>query len=1054
MPIEPQSVLIEFVADTSHLSEAITILEKMGTVDEKVASDFRKASAEINKRAEEIKNGFSTASKGTKANLEEISIATKKMTNNFHSAFMEGVMDTLKEAGVSLEEFVEALMKGNAKGAGSLKTVKQELRELTEQIARAKVAGQDYGEAYDELVLKAGRLKDAIGDVGQEVKNAGSDTSNLDGLISAASAVAGGFAVAQGAVALFGDESEDLQKTLLRVNAVMSILQGLQAIQNARLKESAAVRLLDKTQTYAQIAAQKLYALVVGETTGALKAFRIALASTGIGLLVIAIGAIVANWNKVKEAMSGVSEKQRQLVETTRKTVEAENEKLEALNNQDNLLKQQGKSEREILELKIRQTNEVILARQQQLKAQEDIVRTQAQTEKRNRELLKGVTDVIFFLLNGITKSISYVAELFGKKIVLPTLGDFAGLIFNEKEVEDKGKAAREAAQKELDALLNQRAGYLLNIQQLDKAAAEQRLRDQIATIEDRLLTVQAGSKKELDLQKQLINARAHLDLLSAKSAAEMKLINDKKNRDLLQADADFEKARLASKSKGIEMELELVSKGSLQELRLRQQLLQLQAQMELTNFRLTQEERDRIIEESNQRQISLGKEFNEKLAADAIDNAISLNNAQLSLLQTSAQQRLILQIANIELASRKEIEAAKDNAARILEITAKSEEEIRNLKLRYLQETTEAQIAEEIKKQSGVKSVLENILNNERATARERIKALQELTAQDLALLDIRVDALKAANARMLISDDDTVKQWVDILGQKNDINKEAEKKFTEVIKDEQQKRIEAILAAAQAIGQVWSSLNDLQTAQEQHKIDMMKESLQQARDAGAITEKEAITRQKRIDQEEKKLRIQQAQRDKQLAIFNAIINTAEAVTAALTTKGPLGIVLAAIAAAMGAAQIAIIAARPIPKFRHGKKDRYEGPGEVGEAGAEIIERDGRMFVVDKPTITWVAAEDKIFNPEETKRILHQSALPPVNPELLSYSSSRTMSAEFKQLSANFKEMQANLLDIQKALTKLPIQTFSFDEDGFTHSVQQGLSKFNYFEKRYSSRK
>jgi hypothetical protein len=229
-----------------------------------------------------------------------------------------------------------------------------------------------------------------------------------------------------------------------------------------------------------------------------------------------------------------------------------------------------------------------------------------------------------------------------------------------------------------------------------------------------------------------------------------------------------------------------------------------------------------------------------------------------------------------------------------------------------------------------------------------------------------------------------------------------------------------------------------------------MMKESLEQARESGSITEKEEIARQKRIDQEEKKLRIQQAQRDKQLAIFNAVINTAEAVTAALATKGPLGVVLAAIAAAMGAAQIAIIAARPIPKFRHGKKGNYEGPGEVGEAGTEIIERDGRMFVVDKPTITWVAAEDKIFNPEETKRILHQSTLPPVSPELLSYSSSRTVSTEFKQLSANFREMQGNLVDIQRAIANLPIQTFRFDEDGFNRSVQVGLSKLNYFENRY----
>lgn len=51
--------------------------------------------------------------------------------------------------------------------------------------------------------------------------------------------------------------------------------------------------------------AQRAYAAVVGTSTGALKAFRIALAATGIGLAVVAIGALVANWDKLKEAISG-----------------------------------------------------------------------------------------------------------------------------------------------------------------------------------------------------------------------------------------------------------------------------------------------------------------------------------------------------------------------------------------------------------------------------------------------------------------------------------------------------------------------------------------------------------------------------------------------------------------------------------------------------------------------------------------------------------------------------------------------------------------------------
>ena len=48
---------------------------------------------------------------------------------------------------------------------------------------------------------------------------------------------------------------------------------------------------------------QGVYTTVVGTSTGAMKAFRIALASTGIGLIVIGLGLLIANFNKIKKAV-------------------------------------------------------------------------------------------------------------------------------------------------------------------------------------------------------------------------------------------------------------------------------------------------------------------------------------------------------------------------------------------------------------------------------------------------------------------------------------------------------------------------------------------------------------------------------------------------------------------------------------------------------------------------------------------------------------------------------------------------------------------------------
>ena len=171
-------------------------------------------------------------------------------------------------------------------------SAKQELRELTSAINSGKLKGDE----LDIAKRRAGELKDNIGDVGDEIRRLASDTPVLDNIGDAMQLGAAGFQIAEGAAALFGDESEELQKSLLKLNAVMALSNGISDI-GRQLTEKGT--LANKAATIAQAA----YATVVGTSTGALKLFRIALASTGIGLLVILLGTLVANWDRVKKSI-------------------------------------------------------------------------------------------------------------------------------------------------------------------------------------------------------------------------------------------------------------------------------------------------------------------------------------------------------------------------------------------------------------------------------------------------------------------------------------------------------------------------------------------------------------------------------------------------------------------------------------------------------------------------------------------------------------------------------------------------------------------------------
>lgn len=271
MPIE--NVIINFEIGKDEVTPALDNLE----LPPEILADFKKLT-------ELIQSG-----KGTTAELidtfKKVSSAAIKMGKSVEDAFGAGIKDALEEAGVSLEEFEKALKKANAPAI----TLKKELRDLKETMARMKAEGKDTGKEFDDLRSRAGKLADAINDANAEIKNAGSDTRNIDNVVGSISALAGGYAAVQGAAALFGSESEGLQKTLIKVNGAMALATGIQQIANGLQKEGALIKLADVIATKSQSAAQYVYAAAVGESTGAMKAFRIALLATGIGAIVFVL---------------------------------------------------------------------------------------------------------------------------------------------------------------------------------------------------------------------------------------------------------------------------------------------------------------------------------------------------------------------------------------------------------------------------------------------------------------------------------------------------------------------------------------------------------------------------------------------------------------------------------------------------------------------------------------------------------------------------------------------------------------------------------------------
>jgi hypothetical protein len=207
-----------------------------------------------------------------------------------------------------------------------------------------------------------------------------------------------------------------------------------------------------------------------------------AIVSTGIGALVVAVGLLVAYWDDIVGFISGASSEQKHLLAETEKTAQAQQAALDAISLQENSLRLAGKSEKEIRDLKIQQTNETITALEAQLQAQEAIKKSQIDAAKRNKEILQAVIRAITLPLSTLLATVDMVGKALGKDFGLDEkfTGGIAKLVFDPEEVAEAADETIKETQDQLAKLKSARDGFLVQEKQ-EQAAFEKAATDQAA---------------------------------------------------------------------------------------------------------------------------------------------------------------------------------------------------------------------------------------------------------------------------------------------------------------------------------------------------------------------------------------------------------------------------------------------------------------------------------------------------------------------------------------------------------------------------------------------
>ncbi|MDR1762763.1 MAG: hypothetical protein LBR64_02230 [Dysgonamonadaceae bacterium] len=925
-----ENVIISVRSDAQGFEESTAKIE-----------DLRKHAAELQQKLDTISKQRTQWEGSAKAVAEfdkEIAATTNELEKTKKS------IDELSNA--------QKKMPGKVIAENAEKSFRSMRRELEENIKAAVLAGKTGTAEFREWTKQAAELNDIEGDVRRQITGMASDTYVFDTILEGTQLAAGGFSVMQGAMAMFGAESEEAQQVMVKLQSAIAITTGLQQVQNAVQKESNLMRTISNVQTMAAAKAQAYETTIravniayiraqnAGETanivlkarqviatkaaTAAQWLFNAAANANPLGLLITAIGLAVtgymlfSKWGKsAAEMQKNINETQKSFLENAQisgnelKRQAEEREK--ALQNEIDLMKARGASQAEIDKLEKEYYAERVKNTQEQLGFYAEEVANLEANRKKVVELTKELNN-----LNDAKRTGSKYTEIVvNGRIEKVKIDDWIEKTQAELDnytlrvnVGTKAKEDAEAAKKEQTIAAAEAAKRGLEIA---KASAQ-------AAADYRVLAAKKGSEEELQAQKEALKVSLQNELNNVDiTANERKLKQLQYEKNLEKLDTEYRKSRLQTSLNDIDGQLATEEDFNTNVLNLRIRRLEVQKQMDLADAKDDASKRYLIEQNHTAALTSLYEEYNKNLAERESNITQSNLNARLSGVKarSQAEHDIRVQILKETAATEREtanltIKNEEERAAKIKEINARLKRDLQDLDVEYIktyQEATAEQVlaaTQDYKNRKISHSEFTNQVNQ------ITIKGLQDEIAKRESMGE-NVIALRQELAEKEI---------------------EIEERKQEAIKQLASDSFNAMTEWGSAFFDIQQQNLSQQLADYQHYYTTDAEAAKKNTSLKLVSQQE-------YDRKTLEIRRKQAQSEKNQAIFQANIDTAKAILSIWAEYAAMPYVAAAMTAialiAMGA-QIAAINSQQLPKYAKGRKG---GKGEfalVGEAGPEII--------------------------------------------------------------------------------------------------------------------
>jgi hypothetical protein len=885
------------------------------------------------------------------------------------------------------------------------KTLNAELLNVKQSLMEMALNGEKGSEAYQKLEEKAVRLRTTIIDTNKEVTNLATHGTSMKAVTEGVGLVVSAYNAYKSAMVALGIENENLEKTMQRVMAAMAALQALEQINNVLLKESAfntkiigglkqwwagvlkkatAEQVANNASTASGTIAQTANAVATTAQAGAATAG--AVANKGLALSFRLVGVAIKSIPVFGWIIAGISGLVAVFKLLNRETRE-EREEMEKLKKTQESFDAQTKESSQTLSNQLT----TLKSLQREWNGLGDSMQEKERFIKENKESFEklgisvaNVTDAENILVGN--------TEVFIKALQLKARA-LAGQNMATKEYERALVAQANAERKATEIKKKEEetpivsfwdrflSGVLANEGASVSAQnlAEDRKKEAIKKMTEEMERFKKESKAGFEegdkyIDSSIARTEEYNELLKqigvtqSKNAEKETKNKNKSNSGItdaqklviqgMQEEADGLRELSEDTSKSYEERRAAAERYA----SVMKNISYTQTEYEIENQKLAGDAAKVAWGDSAREIRKINKDLNKNLAAldkerekeekDALQKRIDDTKEAMNKSLNDIREAMNNELVEKSHAYEKEMLKYVGNESKRKQITTQYNQERLEIIRKYNQKAFEEEVAV-------LSGLLENTELSEEAKAdiEKRIGVLTLKNSQDIADKEIQITKNTVASQTSI---EEEFQNFM------NDKKTKAVMNIWEQSLDIANSYYDNLLQRMEEVFNRENELDDERLSKLQENLDNGLLSQESADRQRAIIEAGQREREKKYEEERKKVEQKQAVWQKANAIIQATINTASAVTSAYPN-----VVLAAIIGALGAVQIATIAAQKIPAYKEGT-ERANHPGGlaiVGDGGrsemailpgGKIWETPARPVIANLPKGTEVLPDFK----------------------------------------------------------------------------------------------